>query len=146
VQNLTSDSCSATPICYKGDDISRLTRLIINIPIVGYFGVLGVFRYFGYLGGFGGIQLLLVQNLTPESCSTTPISYVGDKISRLFRLVFWIPIVGYFRHWGQGLPKVVPMQNGYHDNKGRSGRSLIDTFDWQTLKTPGLVQTAYMYL
>jgi len=44
-------SFSATPISYKGDEISRLTRLIIKIPIVGYFGILGVFRYFGYLGG-----------------------------------------------------------------------------------------------
>ena len=38
------------------------------------------------------------------------------------------------------------MQNGYHDNKGRPGRSLNDTFDWQTPKTPGLVQTAYVSL
>jgi len=57
VQSLTSDSCSATPICYKGDEISRLTRLIIKIPIVGYFGVWGVWGYLGILAiwGFGGI-------------------------------------------------------------------------------------------
>ena len=31
VQNLTSYSCSATPIFYKGDEISRLTCLMTEI-------------------------------------------------------------------------------------------------------------------
>jgi len=85
-----------------------------------------------------------VQHLTSDSCSATPISYIGDEISRLFRLVIGIPIVGYFRGWG--LLKVIPMQNGYRDNKGRYGRSLNDTFDWQTPETPDMVQIASVSL
>ena len=50
VQNLTSDSCFATPISYYGDEISRLSCLVIEIPILGYLGFLGgdlgVFSYF----------------------------------------------------------------------------------------------------
>jgi len=46
MQNLTSDSCSSTPISYWGDEISRLSCLVNEIPILGYFGVLGVFSYF----------------------------------------------------------------------------------------------------
>jgi len=46
VQNLTSDFCSATPISYIGDEISRLSRLIFEIPILAYFGVLGVFSFY----------------------------------------------------------------------------------------------------
>jgi len=36
------------------------------------------------------IYLLPVQDLTLYSCSATPISYKGDEISRLSRLVFEI--------------------------------------------------------
>jgi len=46
VQNLMTYCCSATPISYKCDEISRLSRLVIEIPIMGY---LGVFRFWGYL-------------------------------------------------------------------------------------------------
>ena len=46
MQNLTSYSCSATLISYKCDEISRLSRLVIEIPIMGY---LGVFGFWGYL-------------------------------------------------------------------------------------------------
>jgi len=31
VQNLTSYSCSASPISYKGDEISHVSRLVIEI-------------------------------------------------------------------------------------------------------------------
>jgi len=55
MQNLTSDSCLATAISYKGDKISRFTRLIIKIPTVGYFGVLGVMGYLGILGYLRGL-------------------------------------------------------------------------------------------
>jgi len=61
-------------ISYKGDEISRLSCLVIEIRILGYFGG---FR------GFGGIQLPPMQNLTSCSCSPTPISYRGDEISRV---------------------------------------------------------------
>jgi len=47
LQDLTSYSCLATPISYYGDEISRLSRLVIEIPILGHFGVLGVF--WGYV-------------------------------------------------------------------------------------------------
>ena len=53
------------------------------------------FGLFGGCGGFGGIWLLLLQNRTSYSCSATPISYYGDRISRLSRLVIEIPILGY---------------------------------------------------
>jgi len=46
MQNLTSYSCSATPISYIGDEISRLSCLVIEFPIFGYLGVLG---FLGYL-------------------------------------------------------------------------------------------------
>ena len=46
--NLTSGSCSATPISYYGDEISRLSRVVIEIPILGYLGVLGE-GVWGYL-------------------------------------------------------------------------------------------------
>jgi len=39
---------------------------------------------------FWGISLLLVQNPTSYSCSATPISYKGDEILPLSRLVFKI--------------------------------------------------------
>ena len=92
VQNLTSYSCSATPISYQGDEISRLSSLVIEIPILGYLGCFG--------GVLGGIQLLPVQNLTSYSCSATPISYQGDQISRLSSLVIDIPILGYLGCFG----------------------------------------------
>jgi len=44
VQNVTLYSSSATPISYKGDEISWLSRLVIEIPIVGY---LGFWVFFG---------------------------------------------------------------------------------------------------
>jgi len=46
MQNLTSDSCSATQISYWGDEISCLSCLVIEIPILGY-------RYLGFLGFWG---------------------------------------------------------------------------------------------
>ena len=55
---------------------------------------------FGGFLGFWGMQLLPVQNLASVSCSTTPISYYGDEISRLSRLVIEIPILGYLGVWG----------------------------------------------
>ena len=50
MQNLASDTCSAAPISYEGDEISRLSRLVIEIPILGY---LGVFLGEGYLATSG---------------------------------------------------------------------------------------------
>ena len=50
MQNLTSDSCSATPISYKGDEMSRLSRPVIEFPIAVYLECLGDFgglRHFG---------------------------------------------------------------------------------------------------
>ena len=49
MQNLTSYSCLATLISYKGDEISRLSRIVFEIPILGYFGVLEVWGVFTYL-------------------------------------------------------------------------------------------------
>ena len=46
MQNLTAYSYSATPISYYGDEISRLSRVVIEIPIFCYLGVLS---FFGYL-------------------------------------------------------------------------------------------------
>jgi len=37
------------PISYKRDKISRLSRLVIEIPILGNLGVFGVFGVFSYL-------------------------------------------------------------------------------------------------
>jgi len=48
VQNLASYSCSATLISYIGNEISRLSRYVIEIPIFGYFGVLTL-SFLGYL-------------------------------------------------------------------------------------------------
>jgi len=56
--------------------------LVIEIPILGYFGVLGVLSY-------------PMQNMTPCSCSLTPISYKCNEISQLCHLVIEIPILGY---------------------------------------------------
>jgi len=61
------------------------------------------FWLFGGFLGFWGMQLLPVQNRTSDSCSATPISYNGDEISRLSRLVIEIPILCYLRLWGRGL-------------------------------------------
>jgi len=91
MQNLTSDSCSATPISYYGDEISRLSCLIIEIPILGYLRVSGVLEVFSYFW---------CKKLTSYSCSATPISYKGDEISRLSRLVIEIPIFGLFGGFG----------------------------------------------
>ena len=40
-ENLASYSCLATPISYNGNEISRvgLSRIIFEIPILGYFRV-----------------------------------------------------------------------------------------------------------
>jgi len=46
VQILTSYYCSATQIYYKGDEISHLSPLVIEIPILDNFGILG---FWGYL-------------------------------------------------------------------------------------------------
>jgi len=48
VRNLTLYSCSATLISYKGDKISHLSLLVIEIPIFGYLGFRfsGIFSYF----------------------------------------------------------------------------------------------------
>jgi len=67
MQNMTSYSCSATPISYKNDEISRISRIVFDIPL---WGILE----------FGA-------TLTSYSCSTTQISYKCDEISRLSRLV-----------------------------------------------------------
>jgi len=52
MQNLTSYSCSLTPISYIGDGISRQSRLIFEIPIVGYLGI----RVFGGVFSFSGAK------------------------------------------------------------------------------------------
>ena len=46
MQILTSYYCSATQIYYKGDEISHLSPLVIEIPILDNFGILG---FWGYL-------------------------------------------------------------------------------------------------
>jgi len=45
MQNLTSHSCLMTPISYKCEEIWRLSRLVIEIPSLGYLEVLGVVTY-----------------------------------------------------------------------------------------------------
>jgi len=52
MQNLTLDSCSATPISYWGDEISRLSCLVMEIPILGY-RYLGFWGFLGYLFASG---------------------------------------------------------------------------------------------
>jgi len=37
------------PISYEGDEISHLSRLVIEIPILGYLGVFRVLGVFSYL-------------------------------------------------------------------------------------------------
>ena len=64
---------------------------VIEITILGRLG---------FFWAFGGIWLLPVQNLTSVSCSATPISYKGEEISRLSRLVIQIPTSGHFGVWG----------------------------------------------
>jgi len=46
MQNLTTYSCSLTPISYMGDEISRLSRLVIEIPILA---IWGFWVFLGYL-------------------------------------------------------------------------------------------------
>ena len=72
-------SCSATPISYKCEEISRLSHLVIQFPIWAIWG------YFGEVWAWG-IWLLPVQNLASYSCSATPISYKGDEISCLINI------------------------------------------------------------
>jgi len=75
--NLTSGSCSATPISYNGDEISRLSRLVIEIPILGYLGVWGFWGYVATSDAksdviflFGDPDFLLGQrNFAPFSLS-----------------------------------------------------------------------------
>jgi len=57
--NLTSGSCSATPISYYGDEISRLSRLVIEIPILGYLWVLGVLGYVATSSAKSDVMFLL---------------------------------------------------------------------------------------
>jgi len=58
-QNLTSYSCSATPISYKGDEISRLSRLVVETPILGFLGVFGVLGYLPTSDAKSDVILLL---------------------------------------------------------------------------------------
>ena len=39
-------SCSATPISYKGDEISRESHIVFEIPILGYSGFGATFGVF----------------------------------------------------------------------------------------------------
>jgi len=83
-----------------------------------HFGLFG-----GFGRGFGAIYLLLVQNLTSYSCSATQISYWGDEISRLSRLVIEIPILGVFGVFGATrLPELT--QNIIRSSHGHSTPSL----------------------
>ena len=50
MQNLMSDSCSPTPISYQVDEISRLSRPVIEFSILGYLGRLRDFRGLRYFG------------------------------------------------------------------------------------------------
>jgi len=59
VQNQTSDSCSATPIRYKGDEISRLSRSVIEFPIAVYSGRLGILGDLGTLSAKSDVRFLL---------------------------------------------------------------------------------------
>jgi len=47
------------PISYKGDEISRLSRSVIEIPIMGYLGVLGVWGYLATSDAKSDVILLL---------------------------------------------------------------------------------------
>ena len=77
--NLTSGSCSATPISYYGDEISCLSRLVIVIPILGY---LEVWRVWGYLATF-------VAKYRNDRCGTQ-LKLVNQKIKKQKYLLFII--------------------------------------------------------
>ena len=79
-------------IMIKGDEISRSSHLGPQLSRSPFWAI-------GVLLAFRDIQLLPMQNLTSYSCSLTPISYIGDGISRQSRLIFEIPIVGYLGIW-----------------------------------------------
>jgi len=72
VQNRTSDSSSATLISYYGVEISRLSRLVIEIPILGYL------RVWGYVATSGAksdvIFLLGDPDFLSERRNFAPIS------------------------------------------------------------------------
>jgi len=53
-----SDSCSVTPICYKGDEISRLSCSVIEFPILGYLGRLGISGDLDTLGAKSDVRFL----------------------------------------------------------------------------------------
>ena len=84
MQNLTSDSCSSTPISYWGDEISRLSCLVNEIPILGFWGYLATSNAKSDVGFLLG----------------DPTSYIVDEISRLSDLIFEIPILGYLGFFG----------------------------------------------
>jgi len=80
VQNLTSYSCCLTPISYIDDEISRLSCLVIEIPVLGYLGFFGFWGYLTTSGAKSDVTFLL----------SDPDFYKGDEISRLSRLIFEI--------------------------------------------------------
>ena len=59
MQNQTSDSCLPTPISYKGDEISRLSRPVIEFPNEVYLGHLGDLGDLGTLGAKSDVRILL---------------------------------------------------------------------------------------
>ena len=104
MQNLTSASCSVTPICYKGDEISRLSRPVIEFPILGYLGRLGDFGGLKYFGCKISRQILARRPRFPIKATRPrfPIkatkyrAYLAQLSSPPLSSIIKIPIVGYF--------------------------------------------------
>jgi len=87
MQNLTLESCSATPISYKGDETLRLSCLVIEIPILGYLGVWGYLATSGVKSDV--IFLLSDSNFLYRRRNFAPISLnFRDPHFMLFG-VFW---------------------------------------------------------
>jgi len=80
---LLSDALS-----YKGDKISRVSRIIFEIHILGYLGLL-----LGYLASSGAKSDVIFLLGDPNFLK-------GDEILHVSRIVFEIPIWGYLRICG----------------------------------------------
>ena len=59
MQNLTSYSCSASPISYIDEEISRLSCVVIEFPIFGYLGFLGFWGYLATSDAKSDVMFLL---------------------------------------------------------------------------------------
>ena len=87
---------------YIGDEISRLSRLVIEIPIFGYLEVWGFWGYLATSDAKSDVIFLLGD----------PDFLLGNEISRLSRLVIEIPILRYlWVLWVFGGIWLLPVKN-----------------------------------